>query len=72
VIAIEPEQHNYDILTSALMRAGLSGRTRALKAAAVAVAGTARLEINPLHPRTTSYREMVPACRPMGLPSMGW
>jgi FkbM family methyltransferase len=50
VIAIEPEQHNYDILTSALMRAGLSGRTRVLKAAAVAVAGTTLLEINPLHP----------------------
>jgi FkbM family methyltransferase len=50
VIAIEPEQHNYDILTSALMRAGLSERTRILKAAAAAVAGTTRLEINPLHP----------------------
>ena len=50
VIAIEPEQHNYDILASALERAGLSGRTRMLKAAAVAVAGTAWLQINPLHP----------------------
>lgn len=50
VIAIEPEQHNYDILTSALMRAGLSGRTRTLKAAAVAVAGTTWLQINPIHP----------------------
>ncbi len=50
VIAIEPEQQNYDILTSALKRAGLLGRTRTLKAAAVAVAGTTRLEINPLHP----------------------
>jgi FkbM family methyltransferase len=50
VIAIEPEQHNYDLLTSALDRAGLSARTRVLKAAATAVAGTTRLEINPLHP----------------------
>ena len=50
VIAIEPEQHNYDILTSALDRAGLTARTRVLKAAATAVAGTTRLEINPLHP----------------------
>ena len=50
VISIEPEQRNFDILNDALQRAGLSGRVRALKAAAVAVAGTARLEINPLHP----------------------
>jgi FkbM family methyltransferase len=50
VIAIEPEQHNYDILTSTLDRAGLSRRTRVLKAAAVAVAGNTLLEINPLHP----------------------
>jgi FkbM family methyltransferase len=50
VIAIEPEQHNYDILTSALDRAGLSGRARVLRAAAAAVAGDTLLEINPLHP----------------------
>jgi FkbM family methyltransferase len=50
VIAIEPERHNYDILTSAIARAGVSGRTRVLKAAAVAVAGTTQLQINPLHP----------------------
>ena len=50
VIAIEPEQRNYDILTSALARADLSGRVRALKAAAVAVAGATLLEINPVHP----------------------
>jgi FkbM family methyltransferase len=50
VIAIEPEQHNYDILTSALDRAGLSARTRVMKAAAAAVAGATLLEINPVHP----------------------
>jgi FkbM family methyltransferase len=50
VIAIEPEQHNYDTLTSALDRAGLSARTRVLKAAAAAVAGATLLEINPVHP----------------------
>ncbi len=50
VISIEPEQHNYDILTASLDRSGLSERVRTLKAAATAVAGVARLEINPLHP----------------------
>ncbi len=50
VISIEPEQQNYDILSASLARAGLSGRVRALKAAAVAVAGGTLLEINPLHP----------------------
>jgi FkbM family methyltransferase len=50
VISIEPEARNYEILTAALDRAGLSARVRNLKAAATAVAGAARLEINPLHP----------------------
>jgi FkbM family methyltransferase len=50
VISIEPEPRNYDMLNASLQRAGLSGRVRALKAAAVAVTGTTLLEINPLHP----------------------
>lgn len=50
VISIEPEDRNYNSLTSALKREGLSSRVNALKAVAAAVPGTAFLEINPLHP----------------------
>ncbi|MFH1344275.1 MAG: FkbM family methyltransferase [Pseudomonadota bacterium] len=50
VIAIEPEDHNYDSLVAALGREGLSGRVDALKAVAAAESGMRLLEINPLHP----------------------
>jgi FkbM family methyltransferase len=50
VIAIEPEDRNYDNLVAALGRRGLSRRVDALKAVAAAIPGTAFLEINPLHP----------------------
>jgi FkbM family methyltransferase len=50
VISIGPEDRNYEILISALKRASLSGRLRALKAVAAATAGATFLEINPLHP----------------------
>jgi FkbM family methyltransferase len=50
VIAIEPEDRNYQALISALKRKGLSGRVRALKAVAAATAGPMFLEINQLHP----------------------
>jgi FkbM family methyltransferase len=50
VIAIEPENDNYDSLVAALKRKGLSDRVDALKAVAAAERGMALLEINPLHP----------------------
>lgn len=50
VIAIEPEEQNYNSLVAALKRAGLLGRVEPLKAVAAAEAGMARLELNPLHP----------------------
>jgi FkbM family methyltransferase len=50
VIAIEPEDRNYDSLISALRRANLLHRVEALKAAASAEAAMTFLEINPLHP----------------------
>jgi FkbM family methyltransferase len=50
VIAIEPEDRNYNSLILALERAGLSSRVHALKVVAAACPGTAFLEINPLHP----------------------
>jgi len=50
VISIEPEDRNYDSLIQALKREGLLSRVHPLKAVAAAVAGTALLEINPLHP----------------------
>jgi FkbM family methyltransferase len=50
VIAIEPENDNYDSLVSMLKREGLSSRVDALKAVAAAERGMALLEINPLHP----------------------
>jgi FkbM family methyltransferase len=50
VIAIEPEDRNYNNLILALEREGLSSRVHALKAVAAASPGTALLEINPLHP----------------------
>jgi FkbM family methyltransferase len=50
VIAIEPEDRNYENLISALKRAGLDDRVHALKAVAAAEPGTTFLEINPLHP----------------------
>src|SRR5258708_37429120 len=50
VVAIEPEDRNYQALIAALKREGLSGRVRAMKAVAAATAGTMFLEINQLHP----------------------
>lgn len=50
VIAIEPEDRNYQTLICALKREGLLGRVRALKAVGAATAGPMFLEINPLHP----------------------
>ena len=50
VIAIEPEDRNYDSLLRALDKAGLSKRVEPLKAVAAAAAGKLSLEINPLHP----------------------
>ena len=50
VIAIEPENDNYDSLVLSLKREGLSDRVDALKAVAAAEPGTTFLEINPLHP----------------------
>lgn len=50
VIALEPEERNYQLLLAALERKHLIARVRALKAAAAATAGTMRLEINRLHP----------------------
>jgi FkbM family methyltransferase len=50
VIAIEPEDRNYDSLISVLKRKDLLDRVRALKAVAAAASGTALLEINALHP----------------------
>ena len=50
VIAIEPEDQNYETLISALKRAGLGDRVHALKAVAAAEPGMTFLEINPLHP----------------------
>src|ERR1700676_1458623 len=50
VVAIEPEDRNYQALLAALNREGLSGRVRAMKAVAAASAGPMFLEINQLHP----------------------
>jgi FkbM family methyltransferase len=50
VIALEPEEHNFNTLVRALRKDGLSHRVRALQAVAAAESGTALLEINPLHP----------------------
>jgi FkbM family methyltransferase len=50
VVAIEPEDRNYQALLAALKREGLSGRVRAMKAVAAASAGPMFLEINQLHP----------------------
>jgi FkbM family methyltransferase len=50
VIALEPEQHNFDTLVQALKKDGLLRRVQALKAVAAAQSGAALLEINPLHP----------------------
>ena len=50
VIAIEPEDHNFNALVAALKREGLSDRVYALQAVAAAKPGTTFLEINPLHP----------------------
>jgi FkbM family methyltransferase len=50
VIAIEPEDQNYNRLVSALEGKGLSNRVRTLKAVAAAAPGVMLLEINPLHP----------------------
>jgi FkbM family methyltransferase len=50
VVAIEPEARNYDSLISALTRANVRHRVRALQAVAAAAPGTMLLEINPLHP----------------------
>jgi len=50
VIALEPEEHNFNTLVRALKKEGLSHRVQTLKAVAAAEPGTAFLEINPLHP----------------------
>jgi FkbM family methyltransferase len=50
VIAIEPEDQNYNRLVAALKRADLLGRVETLKAVAAAESGMALLELNPLHP----------------------
>jgi FkbM family methyltransferase len=50
VIAIEPEQHNFDSLILALKRAGILGRVDGLQAVATDQPGMTFLEINPLHP----------------------
>jgi len=50
VIAIEPEEHNYNSLILALERAGTLGRVDALQAVATDRPGITFLEINPLHP----------------------
>jgi FkbM family methyltransferase len=50
VIAIEPEDRNYETLVAALKREGVFGRARTLKAVAAATAGSMFLEINQVHP----------------------
>jgi FkbM family methyltransferase len=50
VIAIEPEEQNYNSLLAALGRANLLERVEALKAVAATEPGMAHLELNPLHP----------------------
>ena len=50
VIAIEPEDRNYDSLVSALKRNDLLDRVYSLKAVAADAPGKLLLEINPLHP----------------------
>jgi FkbM family methyltransferase len=50
VIAIEPEDHNFNILARVLKEEGLSHRVRTLKAVAAEKPGAAFLEINVLHP----------------------
>jgi FkbM family methyltransferase len=50
VIAIEPEERNYETPVAALKRQSPCGRVRALKAVAAATAGPMFLEINQLHP----------------------
>jgi FkbM family methyltransferase len=50
VIAIEPEEKNYRALEAALERNGLQRNVRVLKAVATATAGTAHIDINPIHP----------------------
>ena len=50
VIAIEPEDRNYEMLISMLQREHLTDRVRALKAVAAAAPGRMLLEVNPLHP----------------------
>jgi FkbM family methyltransferase len=50
VIAIEPDELNFDSLISALGRANLRDRVQAVKAVAASEAGTTFLELNPLHP----------------------
>jgi FkbM family methyltransferase len=50
VIALEPEDHNFNTLVRVLRNEGLSHRVRAVRAVAAATSGPAFLEINPLHP----------------------
>jgi len=50
VIAIEPDELNFDSLISALRREDLLDRVQAVKAVAASEAGTTFLELNPLHP----------------------
>jgi FkbM family methyltransferase len=50
VIAIEPEEANYNNLLSTLRRAGLQERVQAVRAVAAEQRGTRFLELNPLHP----------------------
>lgn len=50
VIAIEPEERNYNGLLAALKRARLLERVETFQAVAAAEPGTAHLELNPLHP----------------------
>jgi FkbM family methyltransferase len=50
VIALEPEDYNFNTLVRALRKDGVLHRVRTLKAVAAAASGTTFLEINPLHP----------------------
>jgi FkbM family methyltransferase len=49
-ILLEPEDRNFDALRSMLLRKGLIGRTRLIKAAAAETSGKALFKVNPQHP----------------------
>lgn len=50
VLAIEPDEENFDALTRALAQSGVAPRVRAVRAVAAERPGTLLLERNPFHP----------------------